>query len=63
MKRPCIPGDREAEVSTFVPLLDTEQVRRLPPGAREVVEYRKSGLSLNHIQVCPATSLNCLFRS
>ena len=37
-------------MSTFVPLLDTEQVQRLPAGAREVVEYRKSGLSLNHIQ-------------
>src|ERR1700733_1028435 len=60
MKRPCIPGDREAEVSTFVPLLDTEQVRRLPPGAREVVEYRKSGLSLNHIQGCPLDCAYCI---
>ena len=37
-------------MSTFVPLLDTGQASRLPVRAREVVEYRKSGLSLNHIQ-------------
>jgi hypothetical protein len=47
MKRPCIPGGREAGVSTFVPLLDGEQVLRLPAGTHGVVEYRKSGLSLN----------------
>src|ERR1035441_9032271 len=58
MKRPCIPGGREAGVSTFVPLLDIGQVQRLPAGAREVVEYRKSGLSLNHVQGCP---LNCAY--
>ncbi len=50
----------EAEVSTFVPLLDTEQVQRLPAGAREVVEYRKSGLSLNHIQGCPLDCAYCI---
>jgi hypothetical protein len=60
MKRPCIPRDREAGVSTFVPLLETEQVQRLPQRAREVVEYRKSGLSLNHIQGCP---LDCAYAS
>src|SRR5579872_1252955 len=60
MKRPCIPGDREARVSTFVPLLDTEQAQRLPAGAREVVEYRKSGLSLNHIQGCPLDCAYCI---
>jgi hypothetical protein len=37
----------------FVPLLDRDQAERLPARAREVVEYRKSGLSLNHIQGCP----------
>lgn len=36
--------------SMFVPLLSREQVEDLPSRAREVVEYRKSGLSLNHIQ-------------
>jgi DNA repair photolyase len=60
MKRPCIPGGREAGVSTFVPLLDTEQVLRLPAGAREVVEYPKSGLSLNHIQGCPLDCAYCI---
>jgi DNA repair photolyase len=60
MKRPCIPGGREAGVSTFVPLLDTEQVLRLPAGAREVVEYRKSGPSLNHIQGCPLDCAYCI---
>jgi hypothetical protein len=37
-------------VRTFVPLLGREQASRLPARAREVVEYRKSGLSLNQIQ-------------
>jgi len=60
MKRPCIPGGREAGVSTFVPLLDTGQVQRLPAGAREVIEYRKSGLSLNHIQGCPLDCAYCI---
>jgi DNA repair photolyase len=44
----------------FVPLLDREQVRRLPARAREVVEYRKSGLSLNHIQGCPLDCAYCI---
>jgi hypothetical protein len=35
-------------VSVSVPLLAREQVEQLPKRAREVVEYRKSGLSLNH---------------
>jgi hypothetical protein len=40
-------------VTTFVPLLTRDQIDALPPRAREVVEYRKSGLSLNHVQGCP----------
>jgi hypothetical protein len=40
-------------VTTFVPLLTKDQIDALPPRAREVVEYRKSGLSLNHVQGCP----------
>jgi len=40
-------------VSTFVPLLSRKQMDWLPERAREVVEYRESGLSLNHIQGCP----------
>jgi DNA repair photolyase len=47
-------------VSTFVPLLDREQAARLPQRAREVVEYRKSGLSLNHIQGCPLDCAYCV---
>ncbi|MFJ8965848.1 radical SAM protein [Lentzea sp. NPDC102401] len=39
-----------------VPLLGKERISRLPKRAQEVVEYRKSGLSLNHIQGC---SLGC----
>ena len=45
-------------MSIPVPLLSREQIERLPERAREVVEYRKSGLSLNHIQGCP---LNCAY--
>lgn len=47
-------------MSTFVPLLDSEQAERLPARAREVVEYRKSGLSLNHIQGCPLDCAYCI---
>ena len=45
-------------MTTFVPLLGKDQIDRLPERAREVVEYRKSGLSLNHIQGC---SLGCAY--
>jgi DNA repair photolyase len=47
-------------VATFVALLDKDQVARLPVRAREVVEYRKSGLSLNHIQGCPLDCAYCI---
>ncbi len=47
-------------MSMFIPLLDREQAERLPARAREVVEYRKSGLSLNHIQGCPLDCAYCL---
>ena len=40
-------------MSTFVPLLTEDLRARLTERARDVVEYRKSGLSLNHIQGCP----------
>ncbi|MFD1045277.1 hypothetical protein ACFQ1S_06610, partial [Kibdelosporangium lantanae] len=39
------------------PLTHTNQ---LPERAREVVEYRKSGLSLNHIQGCPLDCAYCV---
>jgi DNA repair photolyase len=47
-------------VTTFVPLLTREQIDRLPERAREVVEYRKSGLSLNHVQGCPLDCAYCI---
>src|SRR6266567_5110421 len=50
----------EDQVSTFVPLLTRKQIDRLPERAREVVEYRKSGLSLNHIQGCPLDCAYCI---
>lgn len=43
-----------------VPLLTADQLAKLPARAREVVEYRKSGLSLNHIQGCPADCSYCI---
>jgi len=45
---------------TFVPLLPAAQVAALPERAREVVEYRKSGLSLNHVQGCPLGCAYCI---
>jgi len=48
------------QVSTFVPLLSRDENSRLPERAREVVEYRKSGLSLNHIQGCPLDCAYCI---
>jgi DNA repair photolyase len=47
-------------VTSRVPLLSREQIDRLPERAREVVEYRKSGLSLNHIQGCPLDCAYCI---
>jgi DNA repair photolyase len=43
-----------------VPLLAAGQIERLPARARQVVEYRKSGLSLNHIQGCPLDCAYCI---
>ena len=45
---------------TEVPILDRAAMKRLPRRAREVVEYRKSGLSLNHIQGCPLDCAYCI---
>lgn len=47
-------------MSTTVPLLTPAQRDRLPERARDVVEYRKSGLSLNHIQGCPLDCAYCI---
>ncbi|MEO3862521.1 hypothetical protein [Acrocarpospora sp. B8E8] len=40
--------------SAFVPLSPWEAVATFPERALEVVEYRESGLSLNHVQGLPA---------
>jgi len=44
----------------LVPLLTKDQIKALPERAREVVEYRKSGLSLNHVQGCPLDCAYCI---
>jgi DNA repair photolyase len=48
------------QVSISVALLSRDQIEQLPERAREVVEYRKSGLSLNHIQGCPLDCAYCI---
>ena len=53
----------EHVVSTVIPLLTLTQRTRLPERAREVIEYRKSGLSLNHIQGCPLDCAYCIRHS
>src|ERR1035438_1629387 len=58
MPRPYRLGARRVSVS--VALLSRDQVEQLPERAREVVEYRKSGLSLNHIQGCPLDCAYCI---
>ena len=47
-------------MATSVQLLTKEQIERLPERARGVIEYRKSGLSLNHIQGCPLDCAYCI---
>jgi DNA repair photolyase len=47
-------------VNVPIALLSKEQIDQLPERAREVVEYRKSGLSLNHIQGCPLDCAYCI---
>lgn len=46
--------------TTHVPLLDPDRINQLPARARDVIEYRKSGLSLNHIQGCPLDCAYCI---
>ncbi|MFJ4918511.1 radical SAM protein [Streptomyces sp. NPDC088725] len=43
-----------------LPLLTTEQIAGLTPGLSDVIEYRKSGLSLNHIVGCPLDCGYCV---
>lgn len=47
-------------MTVVVPMLTKRQIEALPVRAREVVEYRKSGLSLNHIQGCPLDCAYCI---
>lgn len=47
-------------MAASVPLLPKDQIDRLSERAREVVEYRKSGLSVNHIQGCPLGRAYCI---
>lgn len=59
--RPAVAGESwGVDLAGSVRLLAREQVERLPAGAREVVEYRKSGLSLNHVQGCPLDCAYCI---
>ncbi len=47
-------------MTSNVPLLASTQFDRLHERAREIIEYRKSGLSLNHIQGCPLDCAYCI---
>jgi hypothetical protein len=47
-------------VTVHVAQLGRAQIDRLPKRAREVVEYRKSGWSLNHIQGCTLDCAYCI---
>jgi DNA repair photolyase len=51
----AIPAQRRP-----LPLLGTAQVADLRPDLADVVEYRKSGLSLNHIVGCPLECAYCV---
>ncbi|MGA5375959.1 radical SAM protein [Streptomyces griseoincarnatus] len=54
MAAPAIPRRRT------LPLLTTEQISGLNPGLADVIEYRKSGLSLNHVVGCPLDCGYCV---
>jgi DNA repair photolyase len=43
-----------------LPLLTADQVAQLKPGLADPIEYRKSGLSLNHIIGCPLDCGYCV---
>ena len=50
----------EASGRTFVPLLTPAERASLSTRAGQVVEYRKSGLSLNHVMGCPLDCAYCI---
>ncbi|MET9987168.1 radical SAM protein [Streptomyces sp. alain-838] len=54
MTAPSIPRRRP------LPLLSAEQISGLNPGLADVIEYRKSGLSLNHVVGCPLDCGYCV---
>ncbi|XVV38434.1 radical SAM protein [Streptomyces sp. CA-100214] len=54
MTAPSIPRRRP------LPLLNAEQISGLNPGLADVIEYRKSGLSLNHVVGCPLDCGYCV---
>ena len=54
MAAPSVPRRR------LLPLLTIEQIGELKPALAEVIEYRKSGLSLNHIVGCPLECGYCV---
>lgn len=54
MSSPAMPRRR------LLPLLSTEQISSLNPALADVIEYRKSGLSLNHIVGCPLECGYCV---
>jgi hypothetical protein len=61
LTEPSHPQSRkETQVTVVVPVLTKRQAEALPSRAREVVEYRKSGLSLNHIRGCPLDCAYCI---
>lgn len=43
-----------------LPILTADQIQALEPGLSDVIEYRKSGLSLNHIIGCPLECNYCV---
>lgn len=60
MSAPTPHANTAAEPRRTVPLLPAERLNALPARARNVVEYRKSGLSLNHVQGCPLGCAYCI---
>jgi DNA repair photolyase len=54
MTVPVVPRRR------LLPLLTGEQIGELKPALADVIEYRKSGLSLNHVVGCPLECGYCV---
>ncbi|GAA3848014.1 radical SAM protein [Streptomyces sedi] len=54
------PNHPAASHRRTLPLLDQRQIAALKPELAEVIEYRKSGLSLNHVIGCPLDCGYCV---